>query len=84
MSKYLGISTIIEIPETHYSGKNMWIIKAINLCQGKCMQISHNFNQMLKILNKFKEGVEFDFTEKVIEEKQDSKNNNLDKNKKMI
>ena len=82
MSKYLGISTIIEIPETHYSGKNMWIIKAINLCQGKCMQISHNFNQMLKILNKFKEGVEFDFTEKVIEEKQDSKNNNLDKNKK--
>ena len=58
MSKYLGISTIIEIPETHYSGKNMWIIKAINLCQGKCMQISHNFNQMLKILNKFKEGVE--------------------------
>ena len=82
MSKYLGISTIIEIPETHYSGKNMWIIKAINLCQGKCMQISHNFNQMLKILKKFKEGVEFDFTEKVIEEKQDSKNNNLDKNKK--
>ena len=82
MSKYLGISTMIEIPETHYSGKNMWIIKAINLCQGKCMQISHNFNQMLKILNKFKEGVEFDFTEKVIEEKQDFKNINSDKNKK--
>ena len=46
------MNTIIEIPETHSIGKNMWIIKAINLCQGKCMQIAHNFNQMLKILNK--------------------------------
>ena len=82
MNKFLGIGTLIEIPETHYAGKNMWIIKALNLCQGKCIQISHNFNQMLKILNKFKEGVEFDFTERVIEERQDIKNNNSDKNKK--
>ena len=82
MNKFLGIGTLIEIPETHYAGKNMWIIKALNLCQGKCIQISHNFSQMLKILNKFKEGVEFDFTERVIEERQDIKNNNSDKNKK--
>ena len=82
MNKFLGIGTVIEIPETHYAGKNMWIIKALNLCQGKCIQISHNFSQMLKILNKFKEGVEFDFTERVIEERQDIKNNNSDKNKK--
>ena len=71
MKDFFGIGTIIEIPETHYAGKNMWIIKAINLCQGKCIQIAHNFNQMLAILNKFKEGVEYNFTEKVIEEKQE-------------
>ena len=72
MSQYLGFKTLIEIPETHSIGKNMWIIKAINLCQGRCMQIAHNFNQMLTILNKFKEGVDFNFTEKILEETQDT------------
>ena len=52
MNKFLGIGTLIEIPESHYAGKKMWIIKALNLCQGKCIQITHNFNQMLKILNR--------------------------------
>ena len=71
MNQSLAMNTIIEIPNTHSNGKNMWIIKAINLCQGRCIQIAHNFNQMLTILNKFKEGVEFNFTEKVIEENQE-------------
>ena len=82
MNNNLGIGTNIEIPETHYAGKNMWIIKATNLCQGKCIQIAHNFNQMLKILNKFKEGVDFHFTEKVIEEKEENQNEKINSNEK--
>ena len=82
MNNNLGIGTNIEIPETHYAGKNMWIIKATNLCQGKCIQIAHNFNQMLKILNKFKEGVDFHFTEKVIEEKEENQNEKINLNEK--
>ena len=84
MEQNLSMNTIIEIPETHSIGKNMWIIKAINLCQGRCMQIAHNFNQMLNILNKFKEGVEFNFTEKVLGENNEEVKKSHDKNEKKI
>ena len=82
MEQSLSMNTIIEIPETHSIGKNMWIIKAINLCQGKCMQIAHNFNQMLNILNKFKEGVDFNFTEKVLGENDEEVKKPNSKNEK--
>ena len=84
MEENLAMKTVIEIPESHSIGKNMWIIKPINLCQGKCMQISHNFNQMLIILNQFKEGVKFNFTEKVIEENKEEENKSPEKNGKKI
>jgi hypothetical protein len=80
MEQTIGTNTLIEIPDTHYSGRNMWVVKAINLNRGMCIQIVNNFNQMMAVLNKFKEGVNYDFTEKVIEE-EGSKNNNKDDNK---
>ena len=66
--KKIGTNTVIEIPDTHYNGKNMWVIKAINLNRGMCIQIVNNYKQMCTVLNKFKEGVDYHFTEKVIEE----------------
>ena len=80
MAQTIGTNTLIEIPNTHYRGRNMWVVKAINLNRGMCIQIVNNFNQMMAVLNKFKEGVNYDFTEKVIEE-EGSKNNNKDDNK---
>ena len=84
MKQSVGLNTLIEIPETHSSGKNMWIVKALNLCQGKCMQIANNFNQILLILKHFKDGVDFNFTEKVLEETQDTEIKNYGKNEKKI
>ena len=69
MKTSLGVNTVIEIPDTHYCGRNMWVVKAINLNRGMCIQIVNNFKQMLAVINKFKEGVDYDFTEEVIEEK---------------
>ena len=69
MKTSLGTNTVIEIPDTHYCGRNMWVVKAINLNRGMCIQIVNNFKQMLTVINKFKEGVDYDFTEEVIEEK---------------
>ncbi len=68
LEKTIGTNTVIEIPDTHYNGKNMWVIKAINLNRGMCIQIVNNYKQMCTVLNKFKEGVDYHFTEKVIEE----------------
>ena len=94
LEKTIGTNTVIEIPDTHYKGKNMWVIKAINLNRGMCIQIVDNFNQMKAVLNKFKNGVNYDFTEKVIDENQienipikengkniENKNDNMHNNK---
>ena len=64
----IGSNTIIEIPESHFSGKNIWVVKAINLNRGMCIRIVNSYEQMLKIIKKFKEGVDYDFTKENIEE----------------
>ena len=68
LNKYIGANTVIEIPDTHSSGKNMWLIKAINLNRGMCIKIVNSYKKMLYILHKFKEGVNYDFTSKNIED----------------
>jgi len=75
----IGENTLIEIPESHFSGKNMWVVKAINLNRGMCIRIVNSYEQMLKIINKFKVGVDYDFTKEKIEENEINsqiKNNN--------
>jgi tubulin--tyrosine ligase/tubulin polyglutamylase TTLL9 len=67
LSKHIGTNTVIELPETHSSGKNMWIVKAINLNRGMCIKIANNYKKMMQIVNKFKEGVNYDFTSKNLE-----------------
>ena len=64
----IGINTCIEIPKTHYTGKNIWIVKAINLNRGMCIKIVNSYEQMVKVINKFKEGVDYNFTKERIEE----------------
>ena len=61
--KYIGKSTLVEIPKTHNCGKNIWIIKAINLNRGMCIKIANTYEQIEKIIKKFKEGVDYSFTE---------------------
>ena len=65
----IGANTCIEIPNTHFSGKNMWIVKAINLNRGMCMKIVNSYEQMVKVINKFKEGVDYNFTKEKIANK---------------
>ena len=64
----LGTNTCVEIPKTHFNGKNMWIVKAINLNRGMCMKIVNSYEQMIKVINKFKEGVDYNFTKEKIDE----------------
>jgi hypothetical protein len=70
-NKIIGSNTLIEIPDTHYKGKNMWVIKAINLNRGMCIKVVNSFEQMEKVINKFKSGVDYsNFTLEKIEEEQ--------------
>ena len=64
----IGMNTCIEIPRTHFNGKNLWIVKAINLNRGMCIKIVNSYEQMLKVINKFKEGVDYNFTKEKLDE----------------
>ena len=48
----------------------MWVIKAVNLNRGMCIKVVNSFEQMEKVINKFKNGVDYRFTVEEIEEEQ--------------
>ena len=79
----IGSNTLIELPISHYSGKNMWVIKAINLNRGMCIKVVNNFNDMKEVIEKFKNGVNYHFTEEIIyeddKEKEGQNNNEINK-----
>ena len=66
----IGNNTLIEIPKTHFQGKNMWVLKAVNLNRGMCIKVVNSFDQMEKVINRFKKGVDYRFTAEAIEEEQ--------------
>ena len=53
-SKRTGETQTINIPETFNSGKNMWIIKPINLNRGRCIQVLKNTNSIISYLENIK------------------------------
>ena len=73
--KKIGINTVIEIPKSHYTGKNMWVIKAINLNRGMCIKVVDTFKGMEQVIEKFKKGVDYHFTEQIINEMNEDCNN---------
>ena len=68
----IGRNTKIEMPLSHFSYRNLWVIKAINLNRGMCIKVVNNFKDMEKILEKFRQGVNYDFTNQVINEEETS------------
>ena len=76
--KPIGSNTLIEIPDTHYKGRNMWVLKAVNLNRGMCIKVVNSFEQMEKVINKFKNGVDYsNFTVEKIEEEEKTNNNDI-------
>ena len=58
--KKLGSKQKIEIPETHYSGHNLWILKAVNLNRGMCIKVENNLENIEKDINNIKEHYKMD------------------------
>ena len=48
----------------------MWVLKAVNLNRGMCIKVVNSFEQMEKVINRFKQGVDYRFTAEEIEEEQ--------------
>ena len=54
-SKRTGETQTINIPQTYNTGKNMWIIKPINLNRGRCIQVLNDTNTIVEYLLKIQE-----------------------------
>jgi len=54
-SRRTGEIQTINIPQTYNTGKNMWIIKPINLNRGRCIQVLNDTNKIVEYLLKIQE-----------------------------
>jgi tubulin---tyrosine ligase len=48
----------VFFPNTHFTGKNLWIIKPTDLWGGRCIQMSDNILEIERIIKRFYEGME--------------------------
>jgi len=56
-NRVIGNKTNIIINPTHYQGKNIWVIKALNLNRGQCIKIGDNLLNIHKTIKKFYSGI---------------------------
>jgi hypothetical protein len=64
----LGHRTSAYIEESHYNGKNLWIVKAPDLNRGRCIKIADSIDSIKKIIKQFNEGIFRDFKNSYDEE----------------
>jgi hypothetical protein len=57
----LGNKIFFHIPKTHYMGRNLWLVKAIDLNRGRCIKISDNIKEIKNIIKNFYVGVKKQF-----------------------
>ena len=51
LSKKIGSVQKMRIPKTHYTGKNMWLLKRDNLNRGRKIKVFSNLDDILKEIN---------------------------------
>ena len=76
----IGYRTPLHIPKTHFCGKNLWLVKAIDLNRGRCIKISDNINGIESIIKHFYKGMKKSFFKMVTKEMIDNEENENQKN----
>ena len=64
----VGYRTPLHIPKSHYCGRNLWLVKAIDLNRGRCIKISDNVNGIESIIKHFYKGMKRSFFKMVTKE----------------
>ena len=70
-----GFKTSLFIHKSHYDGRNLWLVKAIDLNRGKCIQICDNINTIEKIIKHFYKGIRNRFFKSATEDLIDDEEN---------
>ena len=77
VNEKIGSKTPLYIHKNHFTDKNLWLIKAINLNRGRCIRIADSVEAAENIIKNFYQGVKKGFKE---EEEEDNKNNSSMRN----
>jgi hypothetical protein len=80
----LGTKTNVYIKHSHYDGKNMWVVKAVDLNRGRCIKICESVEKVEKAVKKFYNGVHLNFKENKEEEEQEKMNQEISPQKKIV
>ena len=70
----LGTKTSLYIHKNHYSERNLWLIKAINLNRGRCIKIADSVQHIEEIIKHFYQGMLKNFKQNQKEEEELTKN----------
>lgn len=76
LSDKIGAKTPIYIQKNHYSDKNLWLIKAVNLNRGRCIKIADSVESAESIIKHFYQGVMKGFKDGQKED-EENKNNSM-------
>ena len=57
----IGFKTSLYLSKSFYDGKNLWLVKAIDLNRGRCIKIGDSINKIQKLIQKFYGGIYRDF-----------------------
>ena len=74
-----GYKTSLHIPKSHFCGRNLWLIKAIDLNRGRCIKISDNMNGIESIIKHFYKGMKRGFFKMVTKEVIDDEEKEMEK-----
>ena len=64
LSKKIGSNQYINIPETFNSGKNLWIIKPVNLNRGRCIIVEKDLKEIIKKVEEIQSAKKINVNEK--------------------
>jgi len=56
----LGYNTTTYVEDSHYNGKNLWLVKAIDLNRGRCIKIANKVDEIKNLIKNFSEGISRD------------------------
>lgn len=57
----VGQKTSLYINKSYYDGRNLWLVKAIDLNRGRCIKIGDSINKIQKLIQKFYGGIYREF-----------------------
>lgn len=68
-SKKIGSNHQLKIPQSSYAGKNIWLIKPVNMNRGRCIKIESDLNKIVAMIKelKMRKEIKNEKNEKVIE-----------------